>query len=505
MNQTPSLKPFFVTCTAIFVPLIVALAVFSQFPEYGLADLMQGKSAPAEKAPTEAAPATTPKSVAAALDQEFQQLADAVMPSVVSVNTSKENLFKHVVLEKRATIKELQGTEYVITPGVGSGVIVSKDGYIVTCWHVIKDLDLENGRDFCSVTLHQEHEPREVDLVGMDRKTDLAVLKLRQPPARDLPVLAFGDSDLMHRGNIVMAIGSPFGLFDTVSQGILSNCDRKLGDSDEALPYFQTDCVINPGNSGGPLVNLKGEIIGINWALYSGQTEVHTWQGIGLVVRSNEAKAAMESILHKSGPRPYLGVGIAETKFDPRKDTERIYITDVTKDSPADLAGLLKNDTIQAIDGLPVTNEAEAWKRMQRKLVGEVIEFSISRGSEPEVLKLAVTVADMDKNGPPPPLVEDLTRELGLKVKNCDGRERFTYKMRQWIHGDDFVIIWEVDRAGPLAGKVKPGDILYSLDGATRVRSTTDLKTALTAQKAGQPAKLTIWREAQPMFEVSVP
>jgi serine protease Do len=505
MNQTPSLKPYFVTCTAIFVPLILALVIFSQFPEYGLADLMQGKPAPAAKAPAAATPAGETKSVAAALDQEFQKLADGVMPSVVSVNTSKENLFKHVVLEKRATIKELQGTEYVITPGVGSGVIVSKDGYIITCWHVIKDLDLENGRDFCSVTLHQEHESREVDLVGMDRKTDLAVLKLRQPPDHDLPALSFGDSDLMHRGNIVMAVGSPFGLFDTVSQGILSNCDRKLGDSDEALPYFQTDCVINPGNSGGPLVNLKGEIIGINWALYSGQTEVHTWQGIGLVVRSNEAKAAMESILHQSGPRPYLGVGIAETKFDPQKDTGRIYITDVTKDSPAAQAGLLKNDTIEAIDSLPVTNEAEAWKRMQRKLVGEVVEFSISRPPDATTLKIQVTVADMDKNGPPPPVVEDLTKELGLKVKNCDGRERFTYKMRQWVHGDDFVVIWEVDREGPLAGKVKPGDILYSLDGATRIKSTADLKLVLAAQKGKQPVALTIWREAQPMFEVSVP
>jgi S1-C subfamily serine protease len=250
---------------------------------------------------------------------------------------------------------------------------------------------------------------------------------------------------------------------------------------------------------------LKGEIIGINWALYSGQTEVHTWQGIGLVVRSNEAKAAMESILHKSGPRPYLGVGIAETKFDPLKDAGRIYITDVTRDSPAAQAGLLKNDTILAIDGLPMTNEAEAWKRMQRKLVGEMVEFSITRGNDPATLKMEVTVADMDKNGPPPPVVEDLMKDLGIKVKNCDGRERFTYKMRQWIHGDDFVLIWEVDRAGPLAGKVKQGDILYSLDGATRIKSTAELKTALAAQKSERPITLTIWREAQLMFEVSVP
>jgi serine protease Do len=501
MNQTPSLKPFFTTCAAIFLPLLGAFAIFSQWPGYGVADLMQGKPAPHEST----APSTPPKqSVAEALDQEFKELAERVMPSVVSVDTTQEKAFKNVLVEKRATIKELQGTEYVITPGVGSGVIVSKDGYILTCWHVIKDLDWENGRDSCSVRLHQEREPREVELVGVDRKTDVAVLKLRQAPDHELAVLPFGNSDLMHRGNIVMAVGSPFGLFDTVSQGILSNCDRKLSDTDDALPYFQTDCVINPGNSGGPLVNLKGEIIGINWALYSGQSDVHTWQGIGLVVRSNEAKAALDVIRHQSGPRPFLGLGIDETKFDPLQEDRRVFISEVSKDSPATTAGLQVNDTIQAIDDMPVANMAEAWKRMRLKLVGETVEFKITRETTAEPLTLKLTVADMDKDSPPPPQIMDLTKELGLKVKNCEGRERFTYKIRQWTHGDDFVLVWDVDRDGPLAGRVRQGDILLSLNGGPRIKSTAELETALKSRKSHDALTLDVWRDAQTILSVEV-
>jgi serine protease Do len=501
MNQTPSLKPFFTTCVAIFLPLLAAFAIFSQWPGYGLADLMQGKPAPQET--SEEAPKPN-QSVAAAMDEEFQKLAERVMPSVVSVDTTKEKAFKNVLIEKRSKTKELQGTEYVITPGVGSGVIVSKDGYILTCWHVIKDLDWENGRDSCSVRLHKERESREVDLVGMDRNMDVAVLKLRKPPEQDLPVLPFGNSDLMHRGNIVMAVGSPFGLFDTATQGILSNCDLKLSDTGDSQPYFQTDCVINPGNSGGPLVNLKGEVIGINWALYSGESEAHTWQGIGLVIRSNEAKAALDVIRHQSGPRPFLGLGIDEAKFDPLKEDRRVFISEVSKDSPATTAGLQVNDTIEAIDNMPVANKDEAWKRVRLKLVGETVEFKITRGTAAEPLTLKLTVADMDKDSPPPPQIVDLTQDLGLKLKNCEGRERFTYKIRQWTHGDEFVIIWDVDRDGPLAGKVRQGDILLSLDGGPRIKSTDEFQAALKSRKSREPLTLDIWRNPQTIVSVEL-
>jgi S1-C subfamily serine protease len=217
----------------------------------------------------------------------------------------------------------------------------------------------------------------------------------------------------------------------------------------------------------------------------------------------------MDIILHQRGPLAYLGLGFEEGKFDPQKDDlRRVFIADVTKDSPAAQAGLLPNDTVLEIDGVPVASKAEAEKRRRRKHVGDVIELTIVHPHETTPIKVRVTVTDMDKDGPPQPEVVDFTKEWGLRLKNCDVRELFTYKMRQWTQAD-FVIITAVSPQGPLAGKepdkqVRSGDILLSVDG-TKVKSTDEVKTLFANRKIHGPVTLGIWRDAQTNFEVQVP
>jgi S1-C subfamily serine protease len=493
-----ALKSYFITCVAILLPLLLCVGIFSSVKGYGLADLLQGKQIPKDQLDKAA---VETGSVSAAMDKEFEQLAATVMPGVVSVDTTKENAFSRLLVEKKNHYRELPGTQFdPPTSGIGSGVIVSKEGHILTCWHVLKGLDLEHGRDVCSVRLHGEREAREVDLIGKDERTDLAVLKLRKLPEQELTVLPMGDSDLMRRGNLVMAVGSPFGLYESVSQGILSNCDRKIGVSDLAMPHFQTDCVINPGNSGGPLVNLKGEVIGINWAIYSGEPEVHSWQGIGLVVRSNEAKAALESILHQSGPRPYLGLGFDEAKFDPLTDSHRVYLLEVMQGSPAATAGLMLEDTVDEIDDVPVANMAEAWKRVRAATVGSTVKFKISRGPNLESKTISVTVADLDKASTEPPTMP--VKELGITAKDCNDMERYTYKFKLWNLGDNFVIVTDVDAQGPLAEQLKQGDILCSVDGVSQLKTTAELQRYLASRKVKVP--FTVWRNGQ-MFQVAAP
>ncbi len=496
MNEKPALKPYFITCAAIFAPLALALVVLSHWPGYGLADLLQGQTPPAESAPEE--PGTK-----AGFD--CSAVVEQVLPSVVTVHTSKENMYKTVFVDHTGKGREQAGVDYdKPTLGVGSGLIVSAEGHILTCWHVLKHLDLENQRDVCSVQLSSEHELRRARLIGMDRNADLAVLKLIDPVGRELPVLPWGDSEAMRRGNFVIAVGSPFGLLETITHGILSNCDRRIGDSDYYLPHFQTDCVINHGNSGGPLINARGEVIGICDALYAGPSEEHSWQGIGLALRSNEAQAALEAILQSRAARGYLGAYVEEEKFNPRTDTHRIYLAGVDERSPAAHAGLLADDTLVAIEGAPVQS-VEDWKRT-RKLAGETVSISILRGAEQTPLTIKVTLIDISKGSQEPPEIVDLGPPLDLKVKAADPVEAWRYKLGGWAQGSQFILVMEVAPGSILAGKVQAGDILKNVDGSYRVNKTpTEVQSALTARLPQEPLRLAIWRNGQSPFIIYLP
>lgn len=266
------------------------------------------------------------------------------------------------------------------TTSLGSGVIVDKRGYILTNNHVVKDAEE------IKVTLFDKGE-FEGKVIGTDPKTDLAVVKI---DSGDLPVMKWGDSDKLKVGETVIAVGSPYGLSQTVTSGIVSAKGRANVRIAEYEDFIQTDAAINPGNSGGPLINIKGELVGINTAIFS---TTGGYQGIGFAIPSKMARTVMESLI-KEGKvtRGWLGVTIQPitkelAKQFGLKEEKGVLISDVVEDSPADKAGIKRGDIIIEYNGrkvddpLTLRNMAAATppgKKTSLKIIREGNQKSLS-------------------------------------------------------------------------------------------------------------------------------
>lgn len=372
---------------------LVAFIIFSIWrggqEGYGLMNLLRGESPQVEKF-TPAAEAQLDLSdmkVMSALNDEFSKLSAAVLPSVVSVTTR--------TLTQGETgwhpfFGLVRGRPQVI-PGLGSGAIISKEGHVVTNYHVIAEVN-----EVMVTTNDNKQYPARV--LGASQERDIALLKI-ESPKKDFTPLKFANSDNSKVGQIVFAVGNPFGLSGTVTQGIISARDRHLSDS--KMDYLQTDTVINPGNSGGPLVNIRGEIIGVNVAIYRGDQNVRAWQGVGLAVPANAAKAVVDAILKpgKAGAG-YLGLELSAEAItiDAGLGTAQqgAYITDLDPRSPAAQGGLVAGDVITALNGTGFRTPRELLDMIRKmkpgtpaKLTvlreGQLIELTLAIGKRPEV------------------------------------------------------------------------------------------------------------------------
>src|ERR1700677_3551118 len=284
--------------------------------------------------------------ILAAIDQENTKVVDAVLPSVVSITTSKQVQTGIIInLNEFFQSGTLRGVPKLENRSVlGSGVIVSKEGHILTNYHVIADMDkiqveLSDGRV----------EPAEI--IGTDPDTDIAVLKINAGNLRPLPM---GNSDEVKVGQMVFAIGNPLGLQETVTRGIISAKSRVVDDT--SLEYFQTDAAINEGNSGGPLVNLRGEVIGINTRVAS-QTGKLQPQGLSFAIPSNVARRTLEAI-RKDGYVVHSYLGVRFNQLPPSIAAQlganlanSVLVADVTEGSPAEKAGLRNGDVITKFNG----------------------------------------------------------------------------------------------------------------------------------------------------------
>jgi serine protease Do len=429
------------------------------------------------------------------LNHEYAQLTEAVVPSVVSINTAGIRSEQLQDPWGRTRIRNFP------TQGQGSGVIVTKEGHVLTNHHVIA------GQRQIRVTLHggKTYPAR---LIGEDDLLDIAVLKI--DANETFTPLKMGDSSQVKVGQIVMAVGNPFGLGETVTQGIISAKERSLSDNQRDL--FQTDAAINPGNSGGPLVNLRGEIIGINVAIFSPDKQNPGFQGVGFSIPSNDVKESLLQILERGRPvRGYLGIQMQQ--LDPATRSALGYqeelgavIMGVTSGSPAQTAGLQPGDVVRFFNGEEIRTPSQLLARLQRTKVGETITLDVWRKGE--TLQLKATIAESGTPGmagsPSQPLPpdqgrrhdpEEVLQALGIEVRDLSVPER--------MRGFRGVVVTGVMAQGLAADRVAAGDLIIAVNNS-RIGSASEFFSYLAASAAVQETRLHIVREGQ-LIQVILP
>ena len=357
-----------------------------------------------------------------------------------------------------------------VQTGMGSGVIVSNDGYILTNNHVVSRADelqveLSDGRTF------------NAKVIGTDSKSDVAVLKI---DADNLVAARMGDSSAMQVGDWVIAVGSPFGLDQTVTAGIISATNRQASIiSNGYEDFLQTDAAINPGNSGGPLVNLRGEVIGINTAINS---RTGTNAGVGFAIPANMAVRIMEDLRNNGRVvRGFIGASLAELTAETAKDYglpnglfRGAVIQRLLRDGPAERGALQPGDVVTAVDGRPVTSVDALRNMVALSRPGAKLKINIYREGIPMTLPVVVGELTDDKMNELAGRVE--VPDLGIAV------EKLTPEFAEQVGADpdtQGVIVTQVDRRGAAARLgLQPGDIIAEVNGE-EVRQPQELLSAI--------------------------
>jgi len=373
--------------------------------------------------------------------------------------------------------------------GLGSGVIVSPNGYILTNNHVV------DHASTVTVIMHDKHEYK-ARVVGADPKTDIAVLKV---DSGSLDPITIGDSDKVQVGDYVLAVGNPFGVGKTVTMGIVSATGRANLGIEDYEDFIQTDASINPGNSGGALVNDRGELIGINTAILANGSEGN--QGIGFAVPVSVARNVMDQIIQNGKvTRAYLGVMAQEVtpsiaKAFHETEVRGALIGDVTPDSPAQKAGLEKGDIILDIDGKPVNNSAELRMHVSLMAPGTKVNVKVFRRGEAKTLPL--TLAEMPsqtaRNERPETGSEGALQ--GITVENVTTG---TARQLGLPATDAGVVVTNVDPSSKAADSgLKRGDVIQEVNREP-VRNTSDFESAM--RNAKDTTLLLVNRQGSTMY-----
>ena len=304
-------------------------------------------------------------------------IAEEVSKSVVNIDTS------HEIKENAPEKKNL---DLPLPASTGSGVVIRNNGYILTNYHVVK------GADKITITL-KDGKKYNGKLIAHDSYSDFAIVKIDE---KNLPVAKIGDSKNLRPGDWVIAIGSPLGLEHTITFGIISALSRHVGvtfgAAQGAFKYIQTDAAINPGNSGGPLVNLKGEVIGINTFIIGRNA-----QNLNFSIPADYAKSVADDlILHGTIKHPYLGVKMSpleEEKLKAEglpKNTPGVYVVEAVPNSPAQLSGIQPGDIIQKVDGEEINDPRKIAEIVRNKKVGDALHFRLLRNGKVEIATVKV-------------------------------------------------------------------------------------------------------------------
>jgi len=437
---------------------------------------------------------------AKAAPESFADLAEKLLPSVVNISTTQtvqgregpampqlppgspfEEFFKEFFDRNGPQQRSRRATS------LGSGFVISKDGYVVTNNHVIADAD--------EITVILQDDTRlPAELVGRDPKTDLAVLKVK--PTKDLPAVGFGDSTIARVGDWVVAIGNPFGLGGTVTAGIISARGRDIN-SGPYDDFIQTDASINKGNSGGPLFNMTGQVIGINTAIFS---TTGGSVGIGFSIPASTAKPVIDQLIKNgSVKRGWLGVHIqavteeiAETLG--LKKAEGALVASVIKGSPAEKAKIKPGDVIITFDGKNVTEMRSLPRIVAETQVGKKAKMTVWRDGSVTTLDVAVGELEDDAQvaakggGDSKGGGERAIDDLGLTLSALTDPVRSRFKLAKDAKG---LVVTKVQGDGPAAEKnIRPGDLIVEVS-QEEVTSPADVVNKVReVKKAGRKTVL---------------
>jgi serine protease Do len=427
--------------------------------------------------------------------QSFADLAEKVKPAVVNISTITTvkvpgNPFRHFFGPEEGPFGDFFKRFFGNIPdrelkqqSLGSGFIIDKDGYIITNNHVVEGADeikvkLADGREF------------KARVVGRDSQTDLALIKISSL-FKNLPTLPLGNSDKIRVGDWVLAVGNPFGLGHTVTQGIISATGRAIG-SGPYDDFLQTDAPINPGNSGGPLVNVQGEVIGINTAIIAGG------QGLGFAIPSNMAKSVVSQLKEKGRViRGWIGVSIQTVtpeiaKSFGLKEPRGALVADVVEGGPAQSAGIKRGDIIVTFDSKDIKSSSDLPIIVAETPVGKEVDVKVIRDGKEISLKLKV--AELTEQRMASRTVPE--RSLGLTVDDIRPRwqREFGIKDRTGVVVVDVAPNSPADDAG-----MQAGDIIKEVDRKP-VKNVKDYESIMQTWKKGKSVLFLIKRGGQTLY-----
>jgi len=394
----------------------------------------------------------------------FSEIVSAVSPAVVNISTTKvfkrdtEPLFEDPFFDFFRPFHDFRMPKKWKEQSLGSGVIVSPDGYIITNNHVVEK------SDEIKVTLLDKRTFKG-RIIGADPKTDIAIVKI---DATGLPTIPWGDSEKLQVGEFVLAIGNPYGLSHTVTMGIISAVGRANVGIADYEDFIQTDAAINPGNSGGPLVNIKGELIGINTAIFS---RTGGYQGIGFAVPTNMVRPLMSQLIQKGKIiRGWLGVTIQEMtpeisqKFGLEKSRGAL-VSDVTKGSPAEKAGILRGDIVLEFNGKEVKDVATLRNMVSQSKVGSDVSIRILRSGKEYTVRLVIAELPREVAEVVPDQMPDDSEMGALTGLTVMGLTKEISRQLGLSKDEKGVVVVKVEPASPAdeAG-IKKGDIIKEID-----------------------------------------
>ncbi len=442
------------------------------------------------------------------MQDAFVQVAQSVKPAVVNIATTERprptegRRSPQVPPFFRGPFRDFFGEDFFERffgeppqrerHSLGSGVIVDSRGYILTNNHVIEQADeievrLSDKRKFSAT------------VVGKDPKTDLAVIKIDAAGA--LPVARLGDSDKIRTGEWAIAIGNPFGLDQTVTVGVISAVGRADMGITTYEDFIQTDASINPGNSGGPLLNLQGEVVGVNTAI------VASGKGIGFAIPINMAREIKDRLIAQGKVvRAWLGVGIQELTEELAaqfgvKPEDGVLVGNVMADTPAERGGLKPGDIIQEFNGNKISNVRQLQREVAQSPIGSPARLQVLREKQPMTLTVVLGEQPTDLTAGREPSPAEATEQFGLTVQDLTPELRNQLRLTNV----DGVIVSSVDEAGAAArAGVRPGDVITEANREP-VKSARDFTRILGQMRRGANLLLLVRRDGNSRFVVVPP